>query len=82
MMYGWMDDAILRPFHQYFSHVKKWEGGIERLYAMESRLILKRFPPPERIELGTTRSASKRLTHQGTGDPDVARTCAKKKDSA
>ena len=37
-MDGWMGDAILSPFHKYFSHIRTMGGDNERLCAMESHL--------------------------------------------
>ena len=31
----------------------RWEGDTERLYAMEARLLLERFPPPAGLEVRT-----------------------------
>ena len=59
----WMDSAILRPFQQYFSHIRTMVGDNERLCAVEPHSGLKRFPPQAGPELGTTESAGKRLTH-------------------
>ena len=31
----WIDDMILHPFQQYFSHIRTMGGDSERLFAME-----------------------------------------------
>ena len=52
-MDGWINDSILRPFQQYFSHISTMVGYNERLCAMEPRLSLERFSPLAELEVET-----------------------------
>ena len=45
-LYIWID-AILRPFYQYFGHIRTIKGNDERICAVEQFCRLERFPPLE-----------------------------------
>ena len=52
------DEAILRPFQQYFSYIisGRWVDDNERLCAVEPHLRWKRSSPLLRLEITTARS--------------------------
>ena len=56
-------------YHNISNTVGQWIGGNERLYAMELRFQLKRFPPRAGLKHKTTRSAGQRLTQWAIGTP-------------
>ena len=58
-MDGWVTCG-LSPFQQNFSDIRTL--GDEWLYAMKSRLRLRRSPPQAGLESGAARSAGHRLT--------------------
>ena len=61
-MVSWIDGwlAILRPFQQYFSHIRTMLNDNERLCARE---------PQAGLDPGTARPVGRRLTHRATGAP-------------
>ena len=69
----WMDEwlAILRPFQQYFSHIRTMGRWLWTAMCNWSPFTVEKISPRAGIELGTARSVGQRLIHLATGAPSI-----------
>ena len=63
---GRIDDAFYDLFNRISVITGKWQGEDEKIYAVEFRLWLNEFVPPDRIEPAISRSACQFITFRAT----------------
>ena len=64
-MDGWMDELleILRPFQQYFSHIRTMSGWLWKAVCKGTLLTIRKISPQVGLEPGTARSVDQCLTY-------------------
>ena len=58
-----MNDVILRPFQQYFSHIETMGGCYWKAVCSGTPFRVQKIWPRAGLELGTARSVGQSLTH-------------------
>ena len=61
--------AILRPFQQYFSHIRTIDGCKWKAVCNWTPFTVEKFSPRAGPELGSAKSVGQRLTYWATGAP-------------